>query len=162
MAQRVEGWTTGAVCRVVFMAEFEQDWGAVLSGHRSPEMITRLASMFDAHNIDPDSVASALADHEAFVAATTSRSDWADAYGGKVAAALIAAEVLEQAAALQRMVSTIRSRIVAQVVAESSVVETARRLGYSHQHISRLRKSGAGQQCHEGEEETSRSAVLGI
>ena len=144
------------------MAHSERDWGAVLSGHRSPEMITRLAPVFEAHNIDPDAVASALADQEAFVAATTSRSDWADAYGGKVAAALIAAEVLEQTAALQRKVSTVRSRIVAQVVAESSVGETARQLGYSHQHISRLRKSGAAQQRHETEEVTSRSVVLGI
>ncbi len=144
------------------MADSEQDWGTVLSGHRSPEMITRLASVFEAHNIAPDAVASALADHETFVAVTTSRSDWEEAYGGKVAAALIAAEVLEQAAALQLTVSTIRSRIVAQVVAESSVVETARQLGYSHQHISRLRKSDAAQQRHEGEEATSRSVVLGI
>ena len=144
------------------MSDSEQDWGTVLSGHRSPEMITRLTPVFEAHNIAPDAVASALADQEAFVAATTSRSDWADAYGGKVAAALIAAEVLERAAALQLTVSTIRSRIVAQVVAELSVGETARQLGYSHQHISRLRKSGAAQQRHETEEVTSRSVVLGI
>jgi hypothetical protein len=128
---------------VVLMTPPEPDWGAVLSGHRSPKKIPQLAAIFEAHGIAPDAVASALAAPEAFVAAAASRPDWVDAYGGPVAAALIAAEILEQAAALQITVSNIRSHLVAQLVDESSVVETARQLGYSHQHTSRLRKSGA-------------------
>lgn len=126
--------------------EHESDWGTVLSGHRSSVEIDRLGALFEAQGVVPDVVASALEDPEGFAAdAVDGGPGWVHGWGVQLGATLVAAEILERSAAVQRAVSNVRSRLVAQILEDegSSVVDVARQLGYSHQHVSRLRRSGA-------------------
>ena len=121
----------------------EPEWTSVLSAHRVPRLIPGIAARFSDAGVAPSLVACTLADPTGFIAASTEGPDWADRYGGPIAAALIAAELLEHTAARQLAVAGIRSGLVADLVVETSVVETAKQLGISHQHTSRLSKAGS-------------------
>jgi hypothetical protein len=133
----------GSAVYVRPMEPDEPEWSRVLSAHRSPRQIPGIAERFNELGVTPSLVAQALADPAGYIEAASGGGDWTGEYGGPIAAALIAAELLEQSAARQLAVAGIRSRLVAALVDETSVVETANRLGISHQHASRLRKAGS-------------------
>ncbi|HSS95216.1 MAG TPA: hypothetical protein VLR46_14680, partial [Candidatus Dormibacteraeota bacterium] len=119
-----------------------QPWGDTLSwdvalGHRPPEMRGEVSGRFDEHGVAAELVKTVLDDcgDSLYAAARSGDRDWADRFGGPLAAALLAAEVSSLAAHLNSRASAVRALAVDALLDEFSAVTVASRLGVSRQKV---------------------------
>ena len=80
-------------------------------------------------------------------AATSGTDDWADAFGGRLAAALLAAEVGALAAQLNSRASAVRALAVDGLLDEYSAVTVAARLGISRQKVYEVSRGTPAGPC---------------
>jgi hypothetical protein len=111
-------------------------WEVVLA-HRPPDVRDSVRDRFTRHDIPAALVRSVLADggdslHEA---ATSGKDDWADAFGGPLAVALLAAEVGALAAHLNSRASAVRTRAVRTLLEDYSAVTVAAHLAVARQKV---------------------------
>jgi hypothetical protein len=119
-----------------------QPWGdkttlETVLGHRPPELRGAVSDRFDENGIAIDLVAAVLVDgaDALYAAARSGERDWADRFGGPLAAALLAAEVSSLAAHLNSRASAVRALAVDALLDEFSAVTVATRLGVSRQKV---------------------------
>ncbi|MGO1971675.1 MAG: hypothetical protein ACTH2Q_01830 [Propionibacteriaceae bacterium] len=114
--------------------------------HRSPdapgfdEVVDRLC----ASDITPNLLQEVLADggDALYAAATSGEPNWADAFGGTLAVALLAAEVSALSAHLNSRASGVRSVAVDQLLDDYSAVTVAAEVGVSRQKVYEIGRSG--------------------
>ncbi|HKW06638.1 MAG TPA: hypothetical protein VJS19_03615 [Candidatus Dormibacteraeota bacterium] len=101
-----------------------------------------MADRFAENGIGPELVRRVLQDggDSLYEAAGSGSAGWADAYGGPLAVALLAAEVSALAAHLNSRGSAVRSAAVAELLDEFSAVTVAERLGVSRQQVYEVRR----------------------
>ena len=123
----------------------DTQWVGVLA-HRSPD-----ASGFDevvdrliACDVTPEQLQRVLADggDGLYTAALSGEPNWADAFGGTLAVALLAAEVSALAAHLNSRASGVRSVAVDDLLDDYSAVTVAADLGVSRQKVYEIARSG--------------------
>ncbi|MBX3067463.1 MAG: hypothetical protein IT191_08735 [Microbacteriaceae bacterium] len=124
----------------------KQDWDDVLAyrpaGQQRAEVRDRLA----ASGVTPETLSRVLADggDELNARATMATKDWADPFGGPLAAALLAAEVSALSAHLNSRAANVRARAVEDLLDEVSVVAVASHLGVSRQKVYELGRARLG------------------
>lgn len=111
-------------------------WDRVLA-HREPDGRAAVADRFAANGVTADCVEQVLADagDGLYAAARSDDPSWADPFGGRVAAALLAAEVSALTAHLNSRSSAVRGLAVDALLEVVSAVTVADRLGVSRQKI---------------------------
>ena len=119
-------------------------WDVILA-HRPPDVRDTVRERFTEHDIEPELVRSVLADggdalHEA---ATSGKDDWADAFGGPLAVALLAAEVGALAAHLNSRASAVRTNAVRALLDDYSAVTVAAHLAVSRQKVYEIGRATA-------------------
>lgn len=119
-------------------------WDLVL-GHRSPDVRSAVSDRFAENGITPDRVKAVLDDggDALYAAARSGEQDWADRFGGPLAAALLAAEVSSLAAHLNSRASTVRALAVDALLDDFSAVTVATRLGVSRQKVYEISRGTA-------------------
>lgn len=113
-----------------------QAWERVLA-HRPPELRTTVADRFTESGLTVDQVQCALDDlgDQLYAAAESADDDWAERFGGPLAAALLAAEVSSLAAHLNSRGSAVRALAVEVLLDDFSAVTVAAGLGVSRQKV---------------------------
>jgi hypothetical protein len=126
----------------------DNPWPTVLA-HRPADQRAAAADRFIENGIGPDRVAAVLDDlgHGLCVAASAGRDDWAEAFGGRLAVALLAAEVSALAAHLNSRASTVRAKAVDGLLDEYSAVTVAARLGISRQKVYEISRGTVSGPC---------------
>ena len=111
-------------------------WADVLA-HRPEDARSAVVDRFVQNGIGPDRVQLALADggDALYAAARSGEPDWADRFGGRLAAALLAAEVSALAAHLNSRASTVRTLAVEAMLDDYSAITVGARLGVSRQKV---------------------------
>ena len=111
-------------------------WNVVLA-HRPPDIRGAVRDRFVDSGVTPDRVKAVLDDggDALFAEAACGETDWADRFGGSLAAALLAAEVSALAAHLNSRSSAVRALAVADLLDDFSAVTVAARLGVSRQKV---------------------------
>lgn len=111
-------------------------WNRVLA-HREPADRAAVADRFAANGVTPECVEEVLADagDGLYAAARSNDPNWADRWGGRVSAALLAAEVSALTAHLNSRSSAIRGLAVDALLEDVSAVTVADRLGVSRQKV---------------------------
>jgi hypothetical protein len=119
-------------------------WNTVL-GHRPPDVRGAVSDRFDENGIPADLVKAVLEDggDSLYAGARSGQPDWADRFGGPLAAALLAAEVSSLAAHLNSRASGVRALAVDALLDEFSAVTVATRLGVSRQKVYEISRGTA-------------------
>lgn len=119
-------------------------WDLVLC-HRTPEVRGAVSDRFAENGISPDQVKAVLDDggDALYAAARSGKGDWADRFGGPLAAALLAAEVSSLAAHLNSRASWVRALAVDTLLDDFSAVTVATRLGISRQKVYEISRGTA-------------------
>lgn len=104
-----------------------------------------IIARFTECEVEPHQVEAALSDggDALFAAAASGAPDWADAFGGPLAAALLTAEVSALAAHLNSRASAVRSMAVERLLDEYSAVTVAAELGVSRQKVYEIARGGS-------------------
>ena len=120
-------------------------WAAVVD-HRTPDQRDAVIVRLSEAGVTPDLVRAALDDggDALYAAARSGRRDWAEPFGGALAAALIAAEVSALSAHLVSRASAVRALAVDALLDDYSAVAVAAALGVSRQKVYDLGKGGSG------------------
>jgi hypothetical protein len=118
-------------------------WDVILA-HRPPDARDAIRDRFTQHGVPPELVCSVLDDggdalHEA---STSGTADWADAFGGPLSVALLAAEVSALAAHLNSRASAVRTRAVQALLDDYSAVTVAAHLEVSRQKVYEIGRAG--------------------
>lgn len=119
-------------------------WDHVL-GHRPPDVREAVVARFAENGIAPERVLAVLDDggDALHAAARSGQPDWADCFGGPLAAALLAAEVSALAAHLNSRASAVRALAVEALLDDYSAVTVAARLGVSRQKVYEIGRAPA-------------------
>lgn len=119
-------------------------WDLVL-GHRPPDVRGTVSDRFVKNGITPEGVKAVLDDggDALYAAARSGQQDWANRFGGPLAAALLAAEVSSLAAHLNSRASTVRALAVDALLDDFSAVTVATRLGVSRQKVYEISRGAA-------------------
>jgi DNA-directed RNA polymerase specialized sigma24 family protein len=133
----------------------DNSWSTILE-HRPSDQRAAVMERFIENGIGPRLVDAALADmgDALCVAASSGGDTWADAFGGRLAVALLAAEVSALAAHLNSRASTVRAMAVDRLLDEYSAVTVAARLGVSRQKVYDIGRGGLGAPCTDRTAET--------
>lgn len=120
-----------------------EDWVPVLSPHRQPREIPKLAELLSAAGVSPDTLAEALDDPDRVFQWRRNPEPppwpWID---DPIARALVCAELAKQAADEQHRFADLRAAAVAEAVEASTVSSVARQLGVAQQVAHRLHTRG--------------------
>lgn len=120
-------------------------WISVLA-HRSPESpgFDETIARFARCGLEPREVNEVLADggDALYAAAASGVTAWADAFGGPLAVALLAAEFSVFAAHLNSRASSVRSVAVEHLLEDFSAVTVATELGISRQKVYEVARNG--------------------
>lgn len=111
-------------------------WDVILA-HRPPDVRDTVRDRFVDHDIPSDLVSSVLDDggDSLYAAADSGKDEWADAFGGPLAVALLAAEVSALAAHLNSRASAVRTRAVRALLDDYSAVTVAAHLAVARQKV---------------------------
>ena len=120
-------------------------WATVLD-YRAPDQRDAVIVRLTEAGIAPEQVALCLADggDALHAAAHSGARDWAEPFGGPLAAALLAAEVSALHAHLVSRASAVRALAVDALLEDYSAVAVAAALGVSRQKVYDLGKGGSG------------------
>lgn len=120
-------------------------WTQVLT-HRPPDQQDVVRARFVDNGVAPEVVKEVLNDGgDALYAAAASRQPgWAEAFGGPLAVALLAAEVSALAAHLNSRASAVRTTAVEALLDDYSAVTVAARLGVSRQKVYDICRGNLG------------------
>jgi hypothetical protein len=101
---------------------------------------------FEESGVGPDLVRRVLEDggDALYEASKSGVADWTDQFGGRVATALLAAEVSALAAHLNERASAVRSLAVDALLADFSAITVASRLGVSRPKVYEIGRGGRG------------------
>lgn len=115
-------------------------WDRVLGYRRGDGSAHAAAQRLMGAGVTPDLLARVLGDggDGLFRAWASDEDGWADAYGGQLAVALLAAEVSAVAAHLSSRASAIRSRAVQELLQDYSAISVSAELGVSRQKVYEL------------------------
>ena len=121
----------------------DTQWRAILA-HRPDDLADAAAARFVESGITPDQVRAVLDDlgGSLCAAAGGGGDDWSAPFGGRLAVALLAAEVSALAAHLNSRASTVRALAVEALLDEYSAVTVAARLGVSRQKVYEIGRGG--------------------
>ncbi|UNX53724.1 hypothetical protein MF406_12095 [Georgenia sp. TF02-10] len=113
-----------------------REWEAILA-HRPADQRRTVRDRFLDSGVPVGLVQEVLADggDALYAAAATGRADWATAFGGPLAAALLAAEVSALAAHLNSRASAVRAAATNALLEDLSAVAVAAHLGVSRQKV---------------------------
>jgi hypothetical protein len=120
-------------------------WQQVLTHRAADDGSRDVAAMrFTERGITPDQVGAVIADcgDALYAAAAEGKPGWAEAFGGPLAVALLAAEVSMFAAHLNSRASGVRSAAVAELLDEYSAVTVAGELGVARQKVYEIARAG--------------------
>lgn len=114
----------------------DTEWDCVLA-HRPEDVRRGVIDRFAENGVGPDRVQLVLKDagDALHAAALSGEPDWADRFGGRLAAALLAAEVSALAAHLNSRASAVRTLAVDALLDEFSAITVGARLGVSRQKV---------------------------
>lgn len=123
----------------------EEPWNRCVA-HRPAALRARVVERFEENGIVPELVQRVLEDggDALYDAARSGAADWADEFGGRLAAALLAAEVSALAAHLNERASAVRSLAVDALLEEFSAITVASRLGVARQKVYDIAHGGRG------------------
>ncbi|HET7875492.1 MAG TPA: hypothetical protein VFN71_08185 [Methylomirabilota bacterium] len=112
--------------------------------HRPEEARGSVASRLAESGLKPEHVWRTLEDggDTLYAAATSGEPDWANRFGGLLAAALLAAEVSALAAHLNSRASNVRALAVNALLDDFSAITVAARLGVSRQKVYEVSRGG--------------------
>lgn len=112
------------------------EWASVLA-HRRADSHPDVIGRFQAAGIEPEKVLEVLSDagDALYAAARKGGDDWAEPFGGPLAAALLAAEISALAAHLNSRASALRAVAVSALLDEYSAVAVGAHLGVSRQKV---------------------------
>lgn len=121
-------------------------WDEVLAYRPRGEQRDLAAARLRAGGVTPAAVRAVLADSgdELHARAVSGEADWAETFGGPLAAALLAAEVSALSAHLNSRAAAVRALAVENLLDEVSVVAVAAHLGISRQKVYELGRARLG------------------
>lgn len=122
----------------------ENRWSHALAHRTDDASLQEAVARFEAHGVTPQQVHAAVTDggDALYMAAASGREDWAEAFGGPLAAALLAAEVSALAAHLNSRASGVRALAVAQLLDDFSAVTVASQIGVARQKVYEVARGG--------------------
>ncbi|WIY81433.1 hypothetical protein [Propionimicrobium sp. PCR01-08-3] len=123
----------------------QAEWTGVLAHRRkdSPATVAAVIERFEAAGVTPGEVASHLEDggDRLYAAAASGADNWASAFGGEQAAALLAAEVSALMSHLVARAAGVRSVCVEALLDEFSAVTVGGALGVARQKVYELARA---------------------